>query len=85
MSGHQLWIATTKKILLGLLILLAILGVIALIKIGFDQKKLTQVKEEQKQQEQDRQAADVLVERLNQLKTLQNELVHPQVELNIKF
>lgn len=85
MSNQQLWINTAKKILLGLLVILAVLGVVALIKTGFEQKNLSQVKEVQQQQAQDRQAADQLVERLNQLKTLQADLVHPQVELNIKF
>lgn len=85
MSNHQLWINTAKKILLGLLVVLVVLGIVALIKTGFDQKNLSQIKKVQQQQEQDRQAADKLVERLNQLKALQTDLVHPQVELNIKF
>ena len=76
---------TAKKILLGLFILVTILLLVVLVKNFFTNRNIAHLKQEQSALQQNRMAADELVKRLGDLQNLEGELVHPQVELNIKF
>ena len=79
------WLPLAKKILLGLFILVTILLLVVLIKKFFTNRDIAHLKQEQSALQQNRMAADELVKRLGDLQNLEGELVHPQVELNIKF
>jgi hypothetical protein len=85
MPNRRTWLPIAKLILLLLGVIIIVLSALVVVRNLNDRSNRAIIDTQQKNLEQDRQAADQLVVRLDQLKIMREELVVPQVELNINF